>query len=122
SFYDETPIRRRRIRRVAMLTLSGVVLGAIVVCGWLFFRRTHSPEGRPVHSSVSPDPRLTYAGPYRNIEPNVAYVGDAVCAKCHQDIAETYAKHPMARSLQPVTQVDHANRLGASRNSDFQAL
>ncbi len=52
------------------------------------------PEGHP-------DPRLAYKGPYRNVRPDVKYVGDAACAWCHVEVAATYARHPMGRSLSP---------------------
>ena len=29
------------------------------------------------------DPRLTFATPYRNVRPDVEYVGDPSCANCH---------------------------------------
>jgi Flp pilus assembly protein TadD len=37
-----------------------------------------------------------------NARPGVSYVGDAVCARCHADIAETFRRHPMGRSLAPI--------------------
>ncbi|MBL8898486.1 MAG: hypothetical protein JNM84_12695 [Planctomycetes bacterium] len=40
------------------------------------------------------------------------YVDDAVCARCHEEIAKTYAAHGMARSLSPAR--------GAARIEDFQ--
>ena len=33
------------------------------------------------------------------------FVGSHKCAECHQDIAETYATHPMSRSAAPVTSI-----------------
>src|SRR4051812_45527177 len=36
--------------------------------------------------------------PYANVRPGVRYVGDAACARCHEEIAETYRTHPMGRS------------------------
>ena len=48
-------------------------------------------------------PRDVYAdSPYQNTRPGVAYVGDAVCARCHGEIAAAYRTHPMGRSLAPV--------------------
>jgi predicted CXXCH cytochrome family protein len=32
----------------------------------------------------------------------VAYVGSAACAQCHAEIARSYARHPMGRSLRPL--------------------
>ena len=49
--------------------------------------------------------RQTAAGPqspWLNTRPGVKFVGDAVCARCHADIAETFRHHPMGRSLFPI--------------------
>lgn len=40
--------------------------------------------------------------PWKNARPDVAYVGDPACVRCHADIAETFRRHPMGRSLAPV--------------------
>jgi Flp pilus assembly protein TadD len=50
------------------------------------------------------DPRLTFPTPYRNVRPNVKYVGDHVCADCHPGQSETYRQHPMGRSM---ARIDH---------------
>jgi predicted CxxxxCH...CXXCH cytochrome family protein len=46
---------------------------------------------------------VRYHGPYLNVRADVTTVGDATCALCHPDIAAKYAKHPMGRSVLPVT-------------------
>ena len=51
--------------------------------------------GRASRASPAPWPQ----SPWLNTRPEVKYVGDAVCARCHADIAETYRRHPMGRSL-----------------------
>ena len=40
--------------------------------------------------------------PYQNTRLGVNYVGDSGCIRCHADIAETYSRHPMGRSLAPI--------------------
>lgn len=55
-----------------------------------------SPE-----SSHSVDPRLTYETIYRNVRPEVRYVGDTNCAQCHQDLCDSYHLHAMGRSAIP---------------------
>jgi predicted CXXCH cytochrome family protein len=40
--------------------------------------------------------------PYANTRPEVRYLGDEACAACHAQIAQTYSRHPMGRSLSPV--------------------
>jgi predicted CXXCH cytochrome family protein len=37
-----------------------------------------------------------------NTHRGVSYVGDATCVRCHSDIAESYRRHPMGRSLAPI--------------------
>jgi predicted CXXCH cytochrome family protein len=69
-----------------------------------------------------PDLRRTYAGPYGNIDPDVRYVGDAQCVGCHKDIARSYARHPMGRSLVPVADVLDQQRYAPDTNNPFTAL
>jgi hypothetical protein len=40
--------------------------------------------------------------PWQNAQPHVKYVGDAACARCHPEIADTFRRHPMGRSLATV--------------------
>ncbi|MFO0892520.1 MAG: hypothetical protein U0790_25675 [Isosphaeraceae bacterium] len=44
--------------------------------------------------------------PYLNTRPEVRYLGDAVCARCHGEIASAFRDHPMGRSLSPVAAGD----------------
>ena len=46
--------------------------------------------------------RWDASSPYKNTRPGVKYVGDAACTRCHAEIAETYRRHPMGRSLAPI--------------------
>ncbi len=39
--------------------------------------------------------------PWRNLHPDVRYVGDDACAGCHAGVAQRYRRHPMARDLSP---------------------
>jgi Flp pilus assembly protein TadD len=70
-------------------------------------------------SSRAPDP---YADtPYRNARPGVAYVGDAACARCHREIAESYGAHPMGRSLAPIGSADDGPPIGAAVGLPFES-
>lgn len=69
----------------------------------------------PIHPGLL-DPRLTYATPYRNVRPEVKYVGDAVCAECHDGHAKTFRQHPMGRSLAPVAVSSSPERYAAASN------
>lgn len=74
-----------------LFALAVVLGGAAAAVLWW-------PRPRPVPDDAPPDPRLTVATPYRNVHPDVAYVGDAACAECHRGITGTYHAHPMGRS------------------------
>jgi predicted CXXCH cytochrome family protein len=89
---------RRAIVAGALVLLIGLGIAAI-----LLRHRLASSSGDTSSPSPEPaDPRRTYNGPYRNIHPDVHYVGDGQCTGCHESIAQSYARHPMGRSLVPV--------------------
>ena len=90
--------------------LRFALLGAIVLAGagalwYTVFREVPpTPSTAPgddeavVADPAPPDPRLTYSTIFRNVKPDVRYVGDAKCAGCHGDICTSYHAHPMGRS------------------------
>jgi Tfp pilus assembly protein PilF len=57
--------------------------------------------------------------PHENTRPGIHYVGDAACARCHAEIAETYARHPMGRSLAPIAAAPAA---GANHDTSGRVL
>lgn len=62
---------------------------------------TQSPPEQPVITQSSQnfeDPRLTFDSPFRNIRPDIKYLGDASCLDCHQALCTTFHQHPMGRS------------------------
>src|SRR5205807_1869012 len=67
-------------------------------------------------SSIRDDPRSSYRGPFRNVHPDVKYVGREICARCHMEIAEDYARHPMSRTLSPISRVTAALPYDAQHN------
>ena len=87
--------------RPVLLTTGLLLLGGLAVCAIDKPGRL-GPAKPTALVAQHPDPRLTYTGPYRNVRPDVAYVGDAPCAGCHEAIAKSFARHPMGRSLVPV--------------------
>ena len=105
-------------KRRTPLRIASIGGGFLFACGVAYFMwmRTNPPrqdETAPSNPQVEraeeetvPKPSawasLVQASPYRNVRPDVAYVSDASCAECHSDIAASYAKHPMGRSLSPV--------------------
>src|SRR5262249_33327204 len=97
-------------RRVGIPTLAiglGIALlfgggGYWVVHAWR--ARANLGEARPIPPTE--DPRLAYTGPFQNVHPDIAYVGDAKCAECHREKAASYRQHPMGRSLLPVSRIE----------------
>jgi predicted CXXCH cytochrome family protein len=111
-------------QRALLLTAAGLSLAiALGLCLVLFLRsRSSILDPRSSILGPEPDPRRTYAGPYRNIDPDIRYVGDAACVACHEGIAKSYARHPMGRSLVPATDLVERQRYGPDTNNPFTAL
>ncbi len=53
--------------------------------------------------STDRDGPVVTPGTYVNLDPDVAYVGPAACARCHPDKAETYVHSEMGRSFKKAT-------------------
>ncbi|MCS6976494.1 MAG: tetratricopeptide repeat protein [Gemmatales bacterium] len=77
-------------------------------------------RGRIQPLSSPPDPRLTLESPFLNVRPHVRYVGDAVCASCHQDIADHYAQHSMGQAMYPTEQAPRLEGLSETGSYRFQ--
>jgi hypothetical protein len=91
-----------------VLVLAGVGLWALRARPALVPPDARPPAGEVEPAGPAADPRRTYTGPYRNLDPDVGYTGDQACAGCHAGIARTYHLHPMGRSLTPVAEwADH---------------
>src|SRR5262245_19157048 len=87
------------------ILLASVVLMLLTAALWRLCTLLLLAEAGPAAAGPPPDPRLTSDGPFQNINPNVKYVGDAICTGCHDDIAAKYRKHPMGRSLTALDEV-----------------
>jgi hypothetical protein len=107
------PGRRRLLVGVVVLVLAA---GVGLACWRVWW------PGPPVVEATTDDPRLRYAGPLRNVRPDVAYVGDAECAACHADVSESYRRHPMANTLLPVAEVIPLEDDGPGRHNPFPAF
>src|SRR5437660_1491730 len=59
--------------------------------------------------------------PYRNVRPDVRYVGDEICARCHAVETAAYRKHPMSRSLAPVSQAAPLEGYDPASHNPFDA-
>jgi hypothetical protein len=112
----DSPAGRRRARAV----LAGAVLVVLAGAG-LWAARPRRWLG-PAPANRPEDPRRTYSGPFQNVHPDVAYVGDEKCAECHLDKALSYREHPMGRSLLPVSQVAGRQRYDAKAHNPFEAF
>jgi predicted CXXCH cytochrome family protein len=114
----------------ARLLVPGVlVLGLLVgvaLWGWRAWRaespRPPRPAAEEPPAAPAEDPRLGYNGPFHNLKPDVRYVGDNSCARCHAEIAETYRRHPMGRSLAPGAAVVRSLPYDSGHHNPFQAL
>jgi predicted CXXCH cytochrome family protein len=51
----------------------------------------------------------------------VKYVGDAACANCHSQISKTYSRHPMGKSLAPVSQIAAQQPYDEAHHDPFEA-
>jgi predicted CXXCH cytochrome family protein len=97
---DETQAPKSRPRvPIFVLACSFLVVGLGVV--WALWQARHLPGGRA--AGLAGQGGSWPQTPWRNARPGVKYVGDTACARCHADIAETFRRHPMGRSLAPIS-------------------
>jgi Tfp pilus assembly protein PilF len=104
--------------------LALVAIGLVAGSWYVFHDRPSAASASPPRVPPPPDPRMTYAGPYLNIAPDVRYVGSASCtvAGCHDSQAASYPHHPMGRSLISAGQVEPAPPEDQRHNNPFAIL
>jgi hypothetical protein len=100
--------------------LKGILASGILLAMVLLLVAFAKWKKKPEVSQEDKDPRLTYSTPYRNVHPDVKYVGDQVCADCHPGLAETFHQHPMGRSLLPISQIAAEERYGPETHNPFE--
>jgi hypothetical protein len=104
---------------ILLIAVAGAFLAAGLAARWrngeMATPRPGALEGDPI------DPRVAYSGPYRNVRPGVAYVGDAVCLECHEEKAG-YHKSAMGQSLLPIARLADKQRYDASVHNPYEAL
>jgi predicted CXXCH cytochrome family protein len=109
-------------RRAALpLGLALLALAGGAAFAFRYLRPAAAPTPPGPSAPPADDPRLTFDTPYRNVRPEVRYVGDAVCADCHAEIAARYRRHPMGRSFAPTAGPD-AGAPDAPVPAEFDAL
>src|SRR5437588_1386763 len=98
-----------------------VLLAALALAGWLIWKRSPSAD-IPLASPrpVPADPRLTFPTTYRNVRPEVKYVGDETCASCHGSQTSGYHEHPMAHSMSLVSRAPPIERYDAAAHNPFE--
>src|SRR5713226_6878415 len=108
-----------RIRRMWPVAAVGLVV-LVGIAVWRWWPRPSNPiDGPP---GAPDDPRLTFATPYRNVRPDVKYVGTDACAACHTEHAKTYRHHPMGQSLAPVDRATSVEQYNAAAKNPFDRL
>jgi tetratricopeptide (TPR) repeat protein len=78
-----------------------------------------SQGGPDLGQDVVEDPRVTYTGPFRNVRPEVKYVGDAACAGCHREQSAGFHGHPMGRAMEPMSEMADRQRYDARVRNPF---
>ncbi|HEV2970494.1 MAG TPA: tetratricopeptide repeat protein [Pirellulales bacterium] len=111
-------------RPIYQRVLIAAALAVVGVIGWYIFFHDdlqamppNSPE--PIAYLPPPDPRLTFPTPFRNVKPDVRYVGDAKCASCHDEIDKTFHAHPMGRSAEFIGKSQPVERFDATAHNPF---
>jgi len=108
-----------KCRRYPVVVLLLVLLAAGVFSYFTFFRGD-SEDGatqKPAEELRSDDPRLTFITPFRNVKPDVRYVGDQACTNCHLEIDKKFHAHPMGRSADLVSSSAPIERFDAAAHN-----
>ncbi|MCI0459694.1 MAG: tetratricopeptide repeat protein [Gemmataceae bacterium] len=117
------PTWRSRKWVTGPLLVGGLLSLGLAAAWWGGWRERLLSSGRSATESAPlEDPRWTFATPYRNAHPEVQYVGDETCARCHPGHAQTYRQHPMGRSLAPVSSAVPVERYDEAAHNPLDAL
>jgi hypothetical protein len=91
----------------------------MVGAGWTLWRAWQAPLGRAMGAEQSAG--AWPESPWKNTRPDVKYVGDAACTRCHSDIADTFRHHPMGRSLAPISMAPAVGLVRPDGSAAFKA-
>jgi hypothetical protein len=109
-------------KAVGGLFVGLMLIGAMLGRHWVGdFVRKFVPSGDETWTPPVLDPRETFETPYRNVRPEVKYVGDKVCAGCHVSEADSYRHHPMGRSFAPIAVVAPEQRYEKAVGDPFRS-
>lgn len=114
------PTRWHPCRRLCIAS-TALAVALAAGGGWLLWSRQTLPVPLPQTAPPSPDPRLTFVTRYRNVHPEVAYVGAERCTPCHREIAAQYRQHPMGQSLAALVDAKDWSRLAPKPWQPFDA-
>jgi hypothetical protein len=96
-----------------------VLWGSLVLVGlglvWTLWR------GHPLAGARGRLADAWPTSPWKNARPDVKYVGDAACVRCHGEIAGTFRRHPMGRSLAPIESAPAVGEGRAEGMTTFEA-
>ena len=92
------PAESSRLSSARLRRQPVVVMALTLLCVWLAGcgDRAEPQSIPPVASKQQSPPESPISRPAK---PRTDYVGSKVCAACHEEISNTFAAHPMARSL-----------------------
>jgi len=90
---SDNPAQPESSRRRMILLLAALLALAGSLTAFVSWRRA---------PAIGHHAWVETASPYMNTRSEVRFVGDAACTRCHGEIAETYRRHPMGRSLSPI--------------------
>ena len=110
---------RKKWPALAAAGILGLLGFAIV---WWLLSRDKVTDHDPEPDSVAAvDPRLTFPTPYRNVRPDVRYVGDRACVDCHRVQAESFRHHPMGQALAPTAEATPIEKYEPAAGNPFAA-
>jgi Flp pilus assembly protein TadD len=107
----ESESRAVRLRKQRLIVLGAV----LVLLSTPFILHVRRKFGTLSNHRADP------VSPYRNTRPDVKYVGDAACNRCHADIAASFGRHPMGRSFTPMTEHTALAGESADRTTLFES-
>ena len=110
--------RRGVIARLKAPGLAAALVLIAIAAGTLW-QVLHSPFKMELAGdrNANPWPR----SPWKNARLDVKYVGDEACAACHRDLAESYHRHPMGRSLAPIASAPEVGGPRSAGTFSFQS-